>query len=59
MIEIGKYKSGDGKRESKVYVEKGIFYVTNKNEFGIHYTGQYEKLEEAEQYAKEWVIIYE
>ena len=59
MIEHSKYKSGDGRREAKVYMEKGIFYVTCKSEFGIFYTSSHEKLVDAENYAKEWVTTYE
>lgn len=56
MKEIGVYLGDNNNRTAKVYREGEKYLVTVKNASGVYFTSEHLRLEEAENYAEDWVL---
>ena len=54
MIELSKFY-GDNDAEATVYRDANGFFATVKSSSGVYYTTRFNKEEDAEMYAEDWV----
>lgn len=59
MMEVSKFFAENSKFECIVYLFDKMFRVTLKDDFGNTYSGNFSKQEDAENYAKEWILKHE
>ena len=57
MTVISEHKSEDGKKTATVYYRQGKqFVVESKSDTGTHYSSTFKNLNDAEDYAEDWVL---
>lgn len=54
---LSEYLSDDGKKVAKVYYETNQEYIVMvKDDAGNHYRSKFENMQNAEEYAEDWVL---
>jgi hypothetical protein len=57
MMPISEYESFDGKKTSSVYYrDEKEYVVETKSDTGTHYSSTFKNLNDAEDYAEDWVL---
>ena len=56
MKELGVFLGDGNNRTAKVYKDDDKYLVTVKNASGVYFTSEHTRLEEAENYAEDWVL---
>lgn len=59
MIELSKFFTENNKYECVVYLFDKTFRVTLKDEFGVIYSSNFSKQEDAENFCEDWILKHE